>query len=305
MLKPVSLLTCIIVISSIGTSRAAPPDSPGTVYIDGTPCNLACQSYLAWSRRMLEQQANPSSIAFSAPSRRAQRLSKVKTQRTARILQSAPSSAVPIRIAKGSAQKRVGSPPPRTAATEETKPAPETITDPAPTSKSALSSVELATPGQVSTGDLEQNPTTASTRQAPEQTADDDTKESRPQESRSPPDAETAALASNNAERLVAILLVRSEIRSVSDLANKIIAIDASRSASIPSVRKAIVAAGGTEIRMSEGKALAIERVMDGEVQAAVVTLAGPEEAAAWTEIPGFRILRITISASPERPDRG
>jgi hypothetical protein len=109
----------------------------------------------------------------------------------------------------------------------------------------------------------------------------------------------------HNAEQMVAILLVRPEIKSVSDLANKIVAIDASRSDSVPRVRTAIAAAGATEIQMSEGKALALERVMDGEVPAAVVTLADPDEAAAWTEIPGFKIFRIPLSSSPGKPDRG
>jgi hypothetical protein len=27
---------------------------PGTVYIDGSPCNLPCQSFMAWSRQMLK-----------------------------------------------------------------------------------------------------------------------------------------------------------------------------------------------------------------------------------------------------------
>jgi hypothetical protein len=38
-------------------------------------------------------------------------------------------------------------------------------------------------------------------------------------------------------------------------------------------VRSAVVAAGTAEIEMSEGETLAIIRVMDGEVPAAVVTL--------------------------------
>jgi hypothetical protein len=190
------------------------------------------------------------------------------------------------------------------AATGETKPAHETITDSAP-SKSALNSEVATTPGQVSTGGIEDNPTTASTRQTPEQNADGDTKLSGAPPSPSNADAETAALAPNKPQQIVAILLVRPEIESVSDLANKIVAIDASRSDSVPSVRTAIVAAGAAEIQMSEGKALALERVMDGEVPAAVVTLADPEEAAAWTEIPGFKIFRIPLPSASEQPDRG
>ena len=37
-----------------GTSFGHPLDSPGTVYIDGSPCNLPCQSYMAWSRQALK-----------------------------------------------------------------------------------------------------------------------------------------------------------------------------------------------------------------------------------------------------------
>ena len=43
MLKFFTLLTCILFIASVGPSQAAPLDSPDTVYIDGLPCNRACQ----------------------------------------------------------------------------------------------------------------------------------------------------------------------------------------------------------------------------------------------------------------------
>ena len=42
------------------------------------------------------------------------------------------------------------------------------------------------------------------------------------------------------------------------------------------------MAAGAAEVKMSEGETLALVRVMDGEVPAAVVTLASPEEAKMW-----------------------
>jgi len=36
---------------------AAPKDEPGTVYIGGSPCNRACRSYIAWSRKVSSELA--------------------------------------------------------------------------------------------------------------------------------------------------------------------------------------------------------------------------------------------------------
>ena len=46
-------LTCVLSLGSVETSQAHPLDSRDIVYIDGSPCNSACQSYMAWSRQML------------------------------------------------------------------------------------------------------------------------------------------------------------------------------------------------------------------------------------------------------------
>jgi hypothetical protein len=46
-------LTCVLSLGSIETLQAHPLDSRDIVYIDGTPCNSACQSYMAWSRQIL------------------------------------------------------------------------------------------------------------------------------------------------------------------------------------------------------------------------------------------------------------
>ena len=54
------MLTCMLSLGSVGTSQAHPLDPPDIVYIDGLPCNSACQSYMAWSRQtssMSGQQA--------------------------------------------------------------------------------------------------------------------------------------------------------------------------------------------------------------------------------------------------------
>ena len=48
-----TLPTLILFLCSSGALQADPLDLPGVVYIDGLPCNRACQSYMAWSDRAL------------------------------------------------------------------------------------------------------------------------------------------------------------------------------------------------------------------------------------------------------------
>ena len=110
-------------------------------------------------------------------------------------------------------------------------------------------------------------------------------------------DAEKGALASpNNADLLIAILMARPEINMVSDLTSKIIAIDDRYSASNGNVRTAIAAAGAAEVQLSEGQAKAVDRLIGGEVPAAVLTLVSAEAADRFPEIAGFKIFRIPLS---------
>ena len=99
-------------------------------------------------------------------------------------------------------------------------------------------------------------------------------------------DAEkTAAASPNNTDHLVALLIARPEIKSVSDLTSKIIAIDDRHSASNDRVRTAIAAAGATEVQLSEGQTKAINRLISGEVPAAVLALVSPEAAEGFPEV--------------------
>lgn len=110
-------------------------------------------------------------------------------------------------------------------------------------------------------------------------------------------DAQKSAPASpNTTDLLVAVLLARPEINLLSDLTSKTIAIDDRYSASNGNVRTAIVAAGAAEVQLSEGKAKAIDRLIRGEVPAAVLTLVSAEAADQFPEIAGFKIFRIPLS---------
>jgi len=110
-------------------------------------------------------------------------------------------------------------------------------------------------------------------------------------------DAEkTAAASPNNTDHLVALLIARPEIKSVSDLTSKIVAIDDRNSASNDRIRTAIAAAGATEVQLSGGQTKAINRLISGEVSAAVLALVSAEAAEGFPEVAGFKIFRIPLS---------
>jgi hypothetical protein len=102
-------------------------------------------------------------------------------------------------------------------------------------------------------------------------------------------------LKTTDADRLVAIVMARPDIKSVSDLAGKNVATDGRQLNG--NVRTAIAAAGATAVRLSEDQTKAIDRLIGGEVPAAVLTLVSPEAADRFPEIEGFRIFRVPLSA--------
>jgi hypothetical protein len=91
---------------------------------------------------------------------------------------------------------------------------------------------------------------------------------------------------------LVVLLMVRPEITSVSDLTAKEIAMDR-QSAPADRVLAAISQAGATGAKLSSGRTMAVNRVLSGQVSAAVLSLVSPDAAESFPEVAGFRILRI------------
>ena len=109
--------------------------------------------------------------------------------------------------------------------------------------------------------------------------------------------AQQAAPASaNDADHLVALLIARPEITSMPDLSGKSIAIDDAQSRSSSSFQTAIVAAGAAEVQLSAGQTKALDRLINGEVPAAVLTLAYPEAAEWASDIAGFKVFRIPLA---------
>jgi hypothetical protein len=91
MLKLWMMLTCILFLGSLGTSQAAPLDASDIVYIDGLPCNRACQSYMALYRKLavprqtapVSAQPEPAELSEQSPRAEAQPTTKKREARPA------------------------------------------------------------------------------------------------------------------------------------------------------------------------------------------------------------------------------
>jgi ABC-type nitrate/sulfonate/bicarbonate transport system substrate-binding protein len=114
-------------------------------------------------------------------------------------------------------------------------------------------------------------------------------------------DAEKKALPSpNNGEPSVAIVVASSEIKSVSDLTGKIIAIDDKYLNSHASIQAAIVSAGATDSLLTTGESMAMDRLLSGKAPAAVLTLVYPETG--FSMIEGYSVFRVPLENRGMKP---
>jgi hypothetical protein len=385
-------LTCVLSLGSIETSQAHPLDSRDIVYIDGVPCNSACQSYMAWSRQILSASGHqaPTQLRQRPASAIAHRATTAGKQvRVARQAVPLPPAKVAMVQPADSAAGKPDGPPdkpgaqvnfntttavPELVATTPAQQATAAPLTPSPEQKSNVDDavvasrsesvppgdVGKATPGppdndnnqatlpavdaatDLNIRTLREQVTAAATIPAPDRKTDNGAQSDRPETiglgatnkaASAPPndvaglepsasaavdsntrtirqqviadiviaehvmtlrDAEKAASGSpGNSDQMVAVLIARPEINAISDLAGKGIAIDDRYSASSDKVRTAIAAAGAAEIQLSAGQTKAIDRLIRGEVPAAVLTLLYPETG--FPEFAGFKIFRVPL----------
>ena len=98
-------------------------------------------------------------------------------------------------------------------------------------------------------------------------------------------------------DALVAVLVTSPDVKSVSDLAGKTIAIDDRYSeSSIGRVRTAMASLGAPEVQLSKGQITAIDRLVSKEVPAAVVGLVSASAADSFPELPQYKIFQIPLS---------
>jgi ABC-type phosphate/phosphonate transport system substrate-binding protein len=109
-------------------------------------------------------------------------------------------------------------------------------------------------------------------------------------------DAEKKAAASpNGGEPSVAIVVAKPEIRSVSDLTGKIIAIDDKYSNANARIHAAIASAGATDSLLASSESMALDRLLSGKTPAAVLTLVYPETG--FSTIEGYSVFRVPLEA--------
>ena len=337
-----TLLPLILFLGSTGTLQAQSLDSPDVVYIDGQPCNRACQAYMDWSYRALAARRHEEREIVAVPSEAEfDRVETVARPRAARhaapFARTAPHAGKTASNgnapgARASNGRKIAAPnaappaapkamskamPPAVAAATPAKPAEETtaaIQKPEP-------KVERANP-PAPAQTVAIAPSRPAAAPAPKPPAPEVAVEKKPElvlpppatlEVAAAPAAPSPAIAPSKAreiaktasstslddpDNLVALVLASPEINSLSDLNNRNIAITEKQSASSGRVSAALMAAGAAEVQFSEAKASAIDRLINGEVPAAVV-LAPRDVANLFPEVDGFRTFRVPLKAKP------
>ena len=244
----------------LGASAANPPNSSDIVFIDGQPCNRACQSYLDWSHKVTPVMGQPERVLARPATAVARRVTGIREQASKRLVQGRPI-------------KRATAVPDATEAEiKDSLPASNAADVPAtPNAKviDALPGAGVAT--DAGTGRTLRQVTAA-----------------------------TAVAERLTAAATVAIVIARPDIKSVSDLTGKAIAIDDKLLDSSRDIEIAMTAAGAREVRVNQPEGTPSEPVIDGAVPAAVLTLVSRDAADAFPEISGFKIFRIPLT--PQTP---
>jgi hypothetical protein len=316
-----TLPTLILSLCASGALQANPLDSPGIVYIDGLPCNRACQSYMAASDRALsarhrEQRETIAVVPVETEVDIVQRAARPRTARQPMPVPRPPRAGMAASNTKASHTRKAAGP--RLAGQPASKeiPAVKAAVTPQKAVEEIVAAIQKPEP-KVSSDRPEPAKTAAIAASQPAEgpTSKAPTSEVKPEAVLPPPATleiaaapaveasntakeigKTASASPDDADNLVALVLVRPEINSLSDLNNKTIAITEKQSDSSGRVSAALMAAGAAEVQFSEVKASAIDRLISGEVPAAVV-LASREVANLFPELEGFRTFRVPLKA--------
>jgi hypothetical protein len=300
----------LVAVVSLGLTRASlahPQDSPGTVYIDGVPCNLACQSYMAWSRKTLkESQATAKGAANTSTARASGETPRKRISKRVEPV----SADAPSRKKTGDAQAALPAPAeppplprPRTEAAPlnvETRDPPAALTpDPAPPPVPQSKAENV--PVNVETGNPPRERTPQQLVMAALAVAEQITNAERPKaagdDRTDPTKADDANLSPpRDVGTLVAILISQPDVKSASALKGLNVAIDAAQSGDEQVIRLALAAAGATETQLSFTDTSPLDRMISGDVQAAVVKLVSRDAAEAFPDIKGFKILRVPLA---------
>jgi hypothetical protein len=327
MSRHLTLLPLIFLLGPITALQAQPLDSPDVVYIDGQPCSRACQAYMNWTNRAFSARRHEEReiSVVAPPEAEFERIEPVARPRAARhaapAVRTAPATGKAISNGNASATNASASKKIAAAnalpAMPKARPPAASAAQPAVGTAAAVQTsepkVESANPPAQTAGIAAPQPAEVPAAKAPAPEPAAKT------EIVSPPPAtfdvaaapaapapvtasqareigKAASASLDDPDNLVALVLAGPGIDSLSDLNNKNIAITEKQSASSGRVSAALMAAGAPEVQFSEGKASAIDRLMNGEVPAAVV-LAPRDVANLFPEVEGFRTFRVPLKA--------
>jgi hypothetical protein len=284
------------VLGFIGASSANPLDSPGTIYIDGLPCNLPCQSYMALSRQMLKQatsaaKASPRKATEEAPRKHVSKRGMpavVPSRKKSNDLQATltvtpkppPPATFPFSAETRDPQAAPPEPQPLPkAGTETTHLNPETSEVPKERTPQEQVMAALEVAEQITNAET---PKTGSNDDA------DETKSAAVDHVEAAPPKHVGAL--------VALLISRPDVKSASALGGSTIAVDATQAGVGEDIRSALASAGAADIQLSVSDVSPLDRLVSGDVQAAVLKLVSPDAAESFPDIKGFKVLRVTLS---------
>ena len=108
--------------------------------------------------------------------------------------------------------------------------------------------------------------------------------------------ADAATVPSSQAvDNLVAILIARPDVKSPGELKGQSVAIDKA-SGQEAEIRFALIAAGATGAELLASDDGAIDRVISGDVPAAVLKLVSPEAAEAFPDVKDLNVLRVPLT---------
>ncbi|WP_052435699.1 hypothetical protein [Bradyrhizobium japonicum] len=110
------------------------------------------------------------------------------------------------------------------------------------------------------------------------------------------PEAPEETKGGDASSPLVALLLSRPDVKSASALNGLNVAIDMAQSAVEEDILIALATVGATDVHLSVSDVSPLDRLINGDVRAAVVKLVSPDAAEAFPDIKGFKVLRIAFA---------
>ena len=298
-----TLLIGALAATLVGCSHQPPPQAAtgsctgtnGSARLErtaGPPIKLATFRINSAAMDTKSASARKPEKSSSAHARHGARLAS-KTAKSTRIAANAKPPASRVPLPHSSPKTRLQ--PAGNAVATESKTARANIAEPHPTVGLTNFSTRMIE-AQVAAALALAERITVATAPAPDIKAKNRDSSSRPETLARGDTEKPESASANDTDILVALLMARPNIKSVPDLTGKVIAIDERYSASNGIVRTAIVAAGAPEVQLSEGQATAINRLVNGEVPAAVLGLVSADAAEGFSEIAGFKIFHIPLS---------